>query len=1151
MKIKELHLRNIASIESADIDFENDLNDIITGTPTSIFLISGDTGAGKSVLLDGISMALYKNTPRIDGVKNQNKNNYVNSDGESLNVNSILQYTRLGISDDDECYSEVVFDGNDGVEYRAKLSLGVYYGKKDKVSGVSSLKHRAPVWEVKVGKSAWTKVDSDGQPILSAVGLTFEQFGRMAMLAQGQFASFLTGDKKERETILERLTNTEIFSNYGEAISRLSKKAKERQEHDQIVYDTNKKGVLDADTVQTLKEELESLVIKNDELKRQYDENDRILNILSVIESNRKLKADALLEKQNLETIKVGEEYQAKRTLIADWDTTVEQRVQLSELNKARKVRQDAEVRIGELAKKFNALSSDLLAEREEYALLEKELAKQKEWLDAQESKREIYGEAGKIDVKLENLKREKANKVNADAEVFRLQGLTQKLKDALGEKTEAYNAVKKKLQEKQSEIDALTKQRVELKPMEINDKINSVTSRKHSLEILDGELLTLEKNKKSQDLLENDIREKTKALEKLLAEKNEADRNLQDAKAAYDKAEKLLTTMKMSVNDTLVSLRKRLFDEHVQTCPLCGQHIDELHIDEDFEALVTPLQEEQKKAYEVLQKAESQYDVANGAYKKEEGLLSGIKKQYDDKSAEIEKQEKKFNADALSLGLEPNESLSSQIKEEIQKALGLLENLKKFQARAEELQKNITSASIEERQIKKVLEDAEASKLNAEKTLEGNITEIKNQNQRSVDANNNIVALHKELSVLLDGVYQEWEDDIDKMRAILSNEADNYAKRNQAYNEGCKNLDNKESAIGHLKKSRESILGLYPSWNVPVQSARLGSVDINAEWTNLYGDCNAVKQKMEEAANGIESNTRLLAAYYSDSGKTEEILSAIESKRNELEAARTFVKDIDTKYQSRNDATSSAEEMISKKMKEIGADSEENIPKREMLEETKLSLSGSLQDLTGKMKEISMKLELNDEATQKLKDAGDVLEKSQKIFEKWDRFDKVFGGTRFRTLVQTYILRPLLNNANIYLAKITDRYTLTCSEDNEQLAILVLDRYSKNQVRSATVLSGGERFMISLALSLALSSLNRKDMNVNILFIDEGFGTLDEKNLDSVMSTLEKLQEIAGLSDRRVGIISHREELDERIPVQIKVIKKGEGRSVVDVMGV
>jgi DNA repair exonuclease SbcCD ATPase subunit len=182
------------------------------------------------------------------------------------------------------------------------------------------------------------------------------------------------------------------------------------------------------------------------------------------------------------------------------------------------------------------------------------------------------------------------------------------------------------------------------------------------------------------------------------------------------------------------------------------------------------------------------------------------------------------------------------------------------------------------------------------------------------------------------------------------------------------------------------------------------------------------------------------------------------------------------------------------------------------------------------------------------LNDIEDRLKKAEQQFVRWDRLNSIFGGTRFRTLIQTYILRPLLNNANIYLEQITDRYRLTCSEDNEQLSILVLDRYNKDQVRSVTVLSGGERFMISLALSLALSSLNRSDMNVNILFIDEGFGTLDEKSLDSVMQTLEKLQEIAGQTNRRVGIISHREELEERIPVKIQVIKKGEGRSMIEV---
>lgn len=130
MKLKELHLRNIASIERADIDFEHGLNDAITGDPASIFLISGDTGAGKSVILDGISMALFKTTPRIDSVANKQRNDFANDDGVALHVNSIEQYTRLGISHKDECYSEVVFEDNHGKTYHARLGLGMSKRRK-------------------------------------------------------------------------------------------------------------------------------------------------------------------------------------------------------------------------------------------------------------------------------------------------------------------------------------------------------------------------------------------------------------------------------------------------------------------------------------------------------------------------------------------------------------------------------------------------------------------------------------------------------------------------------------------------------------------------------------------------------------------------------------------------------------------------------------------------------------------------------------------------------------------------------------------------------------------------------------------------------------------------------------------------------------
>ena len=250
----------------------------------------------------------------------------------------------------------------------------------------------------------------------------------------------------------------------------------------------------------------------------------------------------------------------------------------------------------------------------------------------------------------------------------------------------------------------------------------------------------------------------------------------------------------------------------------------------------------------------------------------------------------------------------------------------------------------------------------------------------------------------------------------------------------------------------------------------------------------------------------------------------------------------------SQRTAIINAQKAIQAALTELKVEKEEDRPNKEELEAQKGTMETTKETLVERLGAIQSQLDENARNQDKVKNAKKELEKAEENLNKWDVLNEYFGGTRFRTLVQTHVLRPLLNNANIYLEKITKRYELTCSEENEQLSILVLDNDNKKQVRSATLLSGGERFMVSLALSLALSSLNRPDLNVNILFIDEGFGTLDEKSLDSVMETLGKLQEIAGLQDRRVGIISHRSELEERLPVQIRVEKRGEGRSQVTI---
>ena len=143
----------------------------------------------------------------------------------------------------------------------------------------------------------------------------------------------------------------------------------------------------------------------------------------------------------------------------------------------------------------------------------------------------------------------------------------------------------------------------------------------------------------------------------------------------------------------------------------------------------------------------------------------------------------------------------------------------------------------------------------------------------------------------------------------------------------------------------------------------------------------------------------------------------------------------------------------------------------------------------------------------------------------------------------QEYTLDILLNVANIHLAEMTKRYKLARICDGS-LGIKVIDLDMMAESRSAHSLSGGETFIVSLALSLALSSLSSNRMRIESLFIDEGFGALDKETLQTAVMMLEKLQ----LSGRKIGVISHLPEMLEQIPVKVNVVRLSPGRSKIEI---
>jgi exonuclease SbcC len=149
--------------------------------------------------------------------------------------------------------------------------------------------------------------------------------------------------------------------------------------------------------------------------------------------------------------------------------------------------------------------------------------------------------------------------------------------------------------------------------------------------------------------------------------------------------------------------------------------------------------------------------------------------------------------------------------------------------------------------------------------------------------------------------------------------------------------------------------------------------------------------------------------------------------------------------------------------------------------------------------------------------------------------------GNKFNNIIQRITLRHLFNMTNQRLLTLMDRYQVDLGGDGQEDEIWVIDMYMGDEKRTINSVSGGERFVISLAMALALSDLASNNVKIDSLFIDEGFGSLSPEDLDNAISMLERMQVE---NEKTIGIISHVESLKERISTQIQVQKLQNGES-------
>lgn len=209
-------------------------------------------------------------------------------------------------------------------------------------------------------------------------------------------------------------------------------------------------------------------------------------------------------------------------------------------------------------------------------------------------------------------------------------------------------------------------------------------------------------------------------------------------------------------------------------------------------------------------------------------------------------------------------------------------------------------------------------------------------------------------------------------------------------------------------------------------------------------------------------------------------------------------------------------------------------------------ALAQRLRDNTTRQGEIRQQLRQDNESRQQQQALGQQIAEAEQLADDWGYLNSLIGsstGDRFRKFAQGLTLDNLVWLANQQLNRLHGRYLLQ-RKASEALELEVVDTWQADAVRDTRTLSGGESFLVSLALALALSDLVSHKTRIDSLFLDEGFGTLDSETLDTALDALDALN----ASGKIIGVISHVEAMKERIPVQIKVKKiNGLGYSRLD----
>lgn len=1186
---------------------------------SGIFAITGDTGAGKTTILDALTLALY-------GKIHRNKE-----------VKEVLSYGTTS------CLAEVEFETLTGV-YRAKWSI---WRANKKVDG----KLQTPVrelaqWNPKTSafEAKAEKIREVDQLIEKVSGLDYDRFTRSVLLSQGDFAAFLKADARDRSDLLERITGTEAYSQIS--IAAFEKHKEEQTRLSQLQLERDGLQLLSAAALTQLQDEYSSLEKTSNQAKAAIDEKRQLIHKLLEKQKLDKQwqelsRQEQLIQEEGeglapiFDTLTWHERAQVHQVALGDLTHQVEllrqyeeQQTQLTHglqiisqqlekvteaQAKALELLQESQAKYPQEKKKIEATkkldlqlserSASLQVQQLEQQEAEKDFTKLGTLLDntTQElqanqaglqerqawlSNNQHYASLGEdlplIDLKKEQLRTFLREKKDLEGTLQELRQQKTKVEEGLAAQTKLAAEVKKDLgffetKFEQQSPEQIPKTRAELLELMQHD-IEELNTQRENLQQL------FQLNEEYQHLIEV-LGGYEQELDSLRAEELSIHKLLMSSLEALDQTGKTLE-YKQHVYD-LQQLhanyeKDRALLEDGVPCPLCGSlhhpavehQVTEKYVDKAKDELQAA-KERHDLVYEQHRKLLKRQDAIEMRIEQLAGnelkTTSGeVAKQfqriisYEEKIAAViprveESAYQLTRASLLKLKLEESTARVQQLRADRQALLVLQKEIDQKAEQLNQLQQEEQRLTHESELLIQQIQAQETRLEENKKQYQDTVQDL-NAHLATYDLHFALdtaavtfakLQEHHQIFQKKEGDVQAFTQEVAKLSAQLEQLDERLKERQEQVREKEKAVLSLQAAVTAVTTQRFELLG------------ELDPIDEERKLEQALADRQKVLHDLEQALASLQARKessqnqekqlrqQMLDTQQLEKELLEQLEKAIQNSAFEdlaaLKKALLPVEEVE-RLQSLRQDWERRKLTVGQSLKDIQEAlqplEELQLPVTELpsLQEALQLEEGSYQEMQQQIGAMRERLERHREQESR---AGKLLKSiaaQEKELLRWAKLNDLIGqadGKKFRIFAQGLTLNKLVFLANQHLKQLNGRYLIQKSSDQD-LELIIVDTFQADNTRSMNTLSGGESFLVSLALALALSDLAGKHAQIQSLFIDEGFGTLDENSLDLAITTLENLQ----ANGKTIGVISHVQALKERISTQIKLVKKGSGFS-------